>query len=117
MVLQNKKHVNANSLHYNRLEHEISSYQERLVHDDGSVSFHKVENPYFKNENTWSIDIIGSIANFQDQRNKYNRSNRNIRFEFHNPFVNLVELRVKAAMLKITDCCLSYGSRHTLNAT
>lgn len=28
-----------------------------------------------------------------------------------------VELRVEAAMLKIADCCLSYGSRHILNAT
>jgi hypothetical protein len=89
VVLQNKKHVNANRLHYNRLEQEISSYQERLVHDDGSVSFHKVENPYFKTENTWSVDIIGSIVNFQDQRNNYNRSNRNIRFEFHNPLAFL----------------------------
>jgi hypothetical protein len=88
-VLLNKKHVNANKLHYNRLEQEISSYKERLVHDDGSVSFRKVENSYFMTENTWSVEIIGSITNFQDQRNKYNRSNRNIRFEFHNPLVNL----------------------------
>lgn len=89
MMLQNKKQVNANRLHYDRLEQEISSYQERLVHDDGSVSFRKVETPYFKTENTWSVDVIGSIANFQDQRKKYNRSNRSIRFEFQNPLVNL----------------------------
>lgn len=78
MVLQNKKHMKADRLNYNRLEQEISSYQERLVHDDGSVSFHKIENPYFMTENTWSVDVIGSIANFRDQRGKYIRSNRNI---------------------------------------
>lgn len=81
--------MKADRLNYNRLEQEISSYQERLVHDDGSVSFHKIENPYFMTENTWSVDVIGSIANFRDQRDKYNRSNRNIRFEFNNPWVNL----------------------------
>ncbi|MCM3341620.1 tyrosine-type recombinase/integrase [Paenibacillus sp. MER TA 81-3] len=88
MELRNKKYVSADRLQ-NKLEQEISSYQERLVHDDGSVSFRKVENSYFMTENTWSVDVIGSIANFQDQRNKYNRSNRNIRFEFKNPRVNL----------------------------
>lgn len=89
MVLQNKKYVNANRFHYNQLKQEISSYQERLVHNDSSVSFRKIENPYFMTENTWTVEIIGSIANFHDQRNKYNRSNKNIRFEFNNPFVNL----------------------------
>ena len=88
MELRKEKYANATSLH-NRLEQEISSYLERLVQDDGSVSFRKVENPYFMTENTWSVEVIGSIANFQDQLNKYNRSNRNIRFEFHNPFINL----------------------------
>lgn len=88
-MLQNKKHMKADRLNYNRLEQEISSYQERLVHDDGTVSFHKIENLYFMTENTWSVDVIGSIANFRDQLDKYNRSNRNIRFEFNNPWVNL----------------------------
>jgi hypothetical protein len=81
-----KSYENVNRFHY-QIEQEISSYQERLINVDWSVSFRKVENPYFLTENTWSVDVIGSIANFQDQRNKYNRSNRNIRFEFHNPFI------------------------------
>lgn len=33
--------------------------------------------------------MIGFITNFHDQRKKYNRSNKNIRFEFYSPFVNL----------------------------
>jgi hypothetical protein len=37
-MLQNKKHMKVDRLNYNRLEQESSSYQERLVHDDGSVS-------------------------------------------------------------------------------
>lgn len=46
---------------------ELSSYEQKEFKEDGSFIIKKIENPYFLNETSWSLDIFSSITNFQDE--------------------------------------------------
>lgn len=71
------------------LEKELSTYFEKTIHEDGSVSVEQVSNPYFLVNDKWNINDIGEIKQFKEMAENYTYSNKNIHFRFNNPLVNL----------------------------
>jgi integrase len=74
---------------HERLQQELSTYTEKIVHEDGSVTTNVVQNPYFLVNDTWNVNVIGTIPNFKEQFLNYKYSAKNIRFEVKSPSVNL----------------------------
>ncbi len=71
------------------IKRELSTYPEKTVHEDGSVSVEQVNNPYFLINDKWNINVIGEINQFEELLANYNYSNKNIHFHFSSPSVNL----------------------------
>lgn len=74
---------------YKRLQQELSTYTEKIIHEDGSVTKNIVKDPYFFVNNTWNVSYIGTIPNFSEQITNYRYLNKNIRFESVSPSINL----------------------------
>ncbi|MFO1441682.1 tyrosine-type recombinase/integrase [Bacillus sp. Bva_UNVM-123] len=71
------------------LQRELSMYFEKTVHEDGSVSFEEVNNPYFLINDIWSIYDIGKIKQFNKMVTNYKDSLKFLKFQFINPSINL----------------------------
>lgn len=71
------------------LQRELSTYPEKTVQEDGSVSIERVKNSYFLVNDKWNINVLGEIKRFGEIVAKYNYSNNNIHFQFTNPSINL----------------------------
>ena len=71
------------------LEKELSTYFEKTIHEDGSVSVEQVSNPYFLVNDKWNVNDIGEIKQFKEMAENYTYSNKNIHFRLNNPLVNL----------------------------
>lgn len=74
---------------HERLQQELSTYTEKIVHEDGSITTNVVQNPYFLVNDTWNVNVIGTIPNFKKQFLNYKATNKNIQFEVKSPTVNL----------------------------
>jgi integrase len=74
---------------HERLQQELSTYTEKIIHEDGSVTTNVVQNPYFLVNDTWNVNVIGTIPNFKEQFLNYKATKKNIRFEVKSPSVNL----------------------------
>ncbi|MGX1984151.1 hypothetical protein EDD69_1301 [Thermolongibacillus altinsuensis] len=70
---------------HERLQKELSTYTEKIIHEDGLVTTNVVQNPYLLVNDTWNMKVIGAIPNF----NNYKATSKNIRFELKSPSVNL----------------------------
>ncbi|WP_028401676.1 tyrosine-type recombinase/integrase [Ectobacillus panaciterrae] len=71
------------------LQKELSTYPEKIVHEDGSVSIEQVKNPYFLVNDKWNVDVIGEVKQFKEVVANYSYKNKNIYFRFTNPTINL----------------------------
>ncbi|MGG0237790.1 tyrosine-type recombinase/integrase [Bacillus rhizoplanae] len=71
------------------LQRELSTYPEKTVHEDGSVSIEKVNNPYFLVNDKWNINVVGEIKQFEEEVAHYNYTSKNIYFRINNPSLNL----------------------------
>ncbi|HEF1902701.1 TPA: tyrosine-type recombinase/integrase [Bacillus cereus] len=71
------------------LQRELSTYPEKTVYKDGSVSIVQVNNPYFLVNDKWNINVVGGIKQFEEVVAHYNYSNKNIYFRLNNPSLNL----------------------------
>lgn len=71
------------------LQRELSTYLEKTVQEDDSVSIERVHNPYFIINDKWNINVIGEIKQFGEIVANYNHTNKNIHFRFSNPSINL----------------------------
>jgi integrase len=71
------------------LQRELSTYLEKTVHQDGSVSIEQVNNPYFLVNDKWNINVVGEVKQFKEVVANYNYSAKNIHFRFNNPSINL----------------------------
>ncbi|MFE4525033.1 hypothetical protein ACFRCQ_23495 [Cytobacillus firmus] len=76
------------SLH-DQIRKELSTYREKTVEIDGSVTYKVVNDPYFLVNDHWDIRYIGNINNFKDQLERYYYRKNIIRFEIDNPQVNI----------------------------
>ncbi|MBB6448022.1 tyrosine-type recombinase/integrase [Bacillus benzoevorans] len=71
------------------LQKELSTYPEKTVHEDGTVTIEQVMNPYFLVNNSWNISNVGNINQFKKMLESYKGSTKNIRFQFNSPTINL----------------------------
>ncbi|MFJ8099975.1 tyrosine-type recombinase/integrase [Lysinibacillus sp. NPDC096212] len=71
------------------LQRALSTYPEKTVQKDGSVSIEQVKNSYFLINDKWNINVISEIKQFEELVSNYNYSNKNIQFQFDNPSINL----------------------------
>lgn len=71
------------------LEKELSTYFEKTIHEDGSVSVEQVSNPYFLVNDKWNVNDIGEIKQFKAVVEDYKYTGKNIHFRLNNPLVNL----------------------------
>lgn len=74
---------------HERLQQELSSYLEKMIHEDGSVTTNVIENPYFLENDVWNVNILGEIPQFQEQWLNYKFSIKNLYFRVNSPTVNL----------------------------
>lgn len=83
-------HRNSEQIGYHeRLQKQLATYIEKVINGNGSVTKREIHNPYFLVNDTWSIEFIGTIPNFQERYQEYNCFNKNVRFEVKSPSVNL----------------------------
>lgn len=71
------------------LKNILSTFLEKTIHEDGSVTVAQVNNPYFLVNDKWNIHFIGEIKQFEVLVSNYNYANKNIFFRFTNPTINL----------------------------
>ncbi|GAB6485241.1 tyrosine-type recombinase/integrase [Bacillus pacificus] len=71
------------------LQKELSTYPQKIVHKDSSVSIEQVKNPYFLVNDKWNVDVIGEVKQFKEVVANYSYKNKNIYFRFTNPTINL----------------------------
>ncbi|WP_322972553.1 hypothetical protein [Pseudalkalibacillus salsuginis] len=93
-MYENSQNYNTEQVEYwVRIQSELSSYTEKKVHENGSVSEFVINDPYFLIKDTWNINFIGSIENFKKEYIKYINTPKNVvknfTFAFVNPSINL----------------------------
>lgn len=93
-MYENRLHYKTEQVEYQeRIESELSSYKEKNVHENSSVSELVINDPYFLINDEWNIDFIGSIENFNKEYIKYINTPKNVvknlTFAFVNPSINL----------------------------
>lgn len=74
---------------HERLRHELSSYLEKKVKHDGSITIKKIKEPYFLVNDIWDISFLKNIEQFRENVATYTNKNRNIHFRFNSPTINL----------------------------
>ena len=74
---------------HERLQQKLSTYPEKTVHKDGTVTIEQVNNPYFLINDKWNINFLGEIKQFEEMVATYKYSSKNVAFQFMNPNVNL----------------------------
>ncbi|AJH20585.1 MULTISPECIES: tyrosine-type recombinase/integrase [Bacillus cereus group] len=84
----NNVHVDTVGFH-ERLQKELSTYPEKTVNEDRSVTIEQVNNSYFLVNDKWKIDFLGEISQFEEVVENYNSSNKSIHFQLNNPSLNL----------------------------
>jgi hypothetical protein len=71
------------------LQRELSTYPEKTVNKDRSVTIEQVNNPYFLVNDKWNIYFFGEINQFKEMVENYNLSKKSIYFKLNNPSLNL----------------------------
>ncbi|MDT3497291.1 transposase, partial [Bacillus toyonensis] len=84
----NNVHIDTVGFHEG-LQKKLSTYPEKIVNEDRSVTIEQVNNSYFLVNDKWKIDFSGEINQFEEVVGKYNNSSKNIHFQFNNPLLNL----------------------------
>lgn len=71
------------------LQKKLSTFPEKIVNQDGSVTINEINNPYFFVNDKWNINFLGKIKYFEEVVASYKYSTKNVHFRFNNPMVNL----------------------------
>ncbi|MGG3652607.1 tyrosine-type recombinase/integrase [Bacillus pseudomycoides] len=88
--MKRKRQINIGKVNFHeRLKYELSSYIEKTIQSDGSVTTNRVENPYFLMNNNWNIKFLESIPQFRKMADNYKGKRRNVPFRINSPTVNL----------------------------
>ena len=72
-----------------RIKLELSSYPEKTIHKDGSVSTERLNNPYFLVNDNWNIVFLAGIKQFEEMGKVFNDSHKNIYFYMKSPTIKL----------------------------
>ncbi|MCC3685413.1 tyrosine-type recombinase/integrase [Bacillus cereus] len=84
----NNVHIEKIAFHEG-LQRELSTYPQKTVNEDGSITIEQVYNPYFLVNDKWNITFLGEIKQFEEVIANYNCSCKNIHFRFTSPTINL----------------------------
>ncbi|MCZ2970047.1 hypothetical protein NYY93_23850, partial [Acinetobacter baumannii] len=88
--MKRKRQINIGEVNFHeRLKYELSSYIEKTIQSDGSVTTNRVDNPYFLMNNNWNIKFLKSIPQFRKMADNYKGKRRNVHFRINSPTVNL----------------------------
>ncbi len=74
---------------HEKLQQELSSYPEKMIHEDRSVTTKVIENPYFLENDVWNVNVVGKITQFQEERAAYKDRKMNVYFKVMSPTVSL----------------------------
>ncbi|MBP1931845.1 integrase [Ammoniphilus resinae] len=74
---------------HERLQQELSSYQEKMFNDDGTVTTKIVENPYFLVNDVWNFEEVGNILQFQKQFSNHRGDHNKLNFRVKSPSIKL----------------------------
>ncbi|CGG58728.1 phage integrase family site specific recombinase [Streptococcus pneumoniae] len=88
--MKRKQQTNIGEVNFHeRLKYELSSYMEKRIHPDGSVTTNHVKEPYFFIYDSWNIKFLESIPQFRKMADNYKGKRRNVHFRINSPTVNL----------------------------
>jgi len=76
------------SEYMDKIINTLSSYTEKFINEDGSVTYKKIKTTYFLENDNWHIDFFGNIEQFKKQYEEYKYANKNIAFNFNNTNIN-----------------------------
>jgi len=82
------EHIKETGFHEG-LQRELSTFPEKTVHDDGSVTIERISNPYFLVNDTWNVGFLGEIKQFEELFVKYKAASKNFNFTLNNPSINI----------------------------
>jgi integrase len=74
---------------HERLKQELSTYPEKVIHEDGTVTTRVVENPYFLENDVWNINVVGGIPQFRELFLNFREDIKNVYFREKKPSINL----------------------------
>ncbi|MEB6549682.1 tyrosine-type recombinase/integrase [Heyndrickxia sporothermodurans] len=74
---------------HNYMKIQLSSYESRYINENGNVQIVKTKDSYFLDNNTWEIEFLKSIPNFEVQLQNPTFNRKRIFFSFHNELINL----------------------------
>lgn len=66
----------------------LSTFPEKTIYKDDSVTVVQVNNPYLLVNDKWNIHFIGEIKQFKELVSNYSYANKNIYFRFTSPTIN-----------------------------
>ncbi|OFD79312.1 MULTISPECIES: tyrosine-type recombinase/integrase [Bacillus cereus group] len=88
--MNRKQQTNIGEVNFHeRLKYELSSYMEKIIQPDGSVTTNHVKEPYFLINDSWNIEFLESIPQFRKMADNYKGKRRNVHFRINSPTVNL----------------------------
>ena len=88
--MNRKQQTNIGEVNFHeRLKYELSSYMEKIIQPDGSVTTNHVKEPYFLINDSWNIEFLESIPQFRKMVDNYKGKRRNVHFRINSPTVNL----------------------------
>lgn len=82
------EHIRERGFHEG-LQRELSTFPEKTVHDDGSVTIERISNPYFLVNDQWNVGFFGEIKQFEELLVKYKAPSKNFNFTLNNPSINI----------------------------
>ena len=62
----------------------LSTYTEKIVNKDKTITYKEISTSYFLESNRWNINFFSTIEQFKEQVRNYRGYHKNILFEFNN---------------------------------
>lgn len=86
-----KSDIEVDSVIYDQIRQDMSSYPNKILHDDGTVTVRQVNSSYFLLSDQWRIYKMNAIKQFQSMIKDFmtERSRKTIYFDFYSETLNL----------------------------
>lgn len=86
-----KSDIEVDHVIYEQIKQDMSSYFNKILHDDGTVTVRQVNSSYFLLNDQWRIYKLNAISQFQGMIKEFmsERSRKTIYFDFNSETLNL----------------------------
>ncbi|MCU5582982.1 tyrosine-type recombinase/integrase [Bacillus toyonensis] len=71
------------------LQRELLTYPKKTVQDDGSITIQQIKDPYFIINDTWNLNFIENIPQFEEAMKNYKSLGQYVHFLINNPTIKL----------------------------